>query len=219
MYKTAFRLTLAGLLAFSAGAHAQQAETAAPESQAEAEAAAPDIETEAAPAETPSDDPVAGLDTGRAVEDENAPYVRETHGDWSLRCFPTEGQDDLCQMYQLLTEEAGNPVAEFSLYRLEDAGAVVAGATLAVPLGTLLTEEIKLSVDQGNPKSYAYSYCTMAGCFARIGLTQPEIDAMKRGATATLEIVPAQAPTQTVRIDVSLKGFTAAFEASSALQN
>lgn len=206
MPKTAFRLSLATLLTLSTAVGAQQTETPSPD-------AAP------AEAQAPAADPVAGLDTGREVAEENAPYIRENHGDWALRCFPTEGQDDLCQMYQLLTEEAGNPVAEFSLYRLENAGNVVAGATLAVPLGTLLTEEVKLSVDTGKPKSYAYSYCTMAGCFSRIGLTQADIDTMKRGATATIEIVPAQAPTQKVRIDVSLSGFTAAFEAASAISN
>jgi invasion protein IalB len=208
MFKTAFRLSLAALLALSTAAGAQQAETPG---------------TDAAPAEAeaqaPAANPVAGLDTGREVME---PYIRETHGDWALRCFPNETEDqadDLCQMYQLLTEDAGNPVAEFTLYRLEGAGQVIAGATLAVPLGTLLTEEVKLSVDAGKAKSYAYSYCTMAGCFSRIGLAQADIDAMKRGSKATIEIVPAQAPDQKVRIDVSLAGFTAAFEASSTITN
>ena len=122
-------------------------------------------------------------------------------------------------MYQLLTEAAGNPVAEFSLYRLPPGGPVVAGATLAVPLGTLLTEEVKVSIDSGKAKSYAYSFCTMGGCFARIGLSQADVDAMKSGVTATIEIVPAQAPDQKVRISASLKGFTAAFEAASVLNN
>ncbi|MET4129444.1 invasion associated locus B family protein [Roseovarius sp. MBR-6] len=212
MSKTVFRLTLAALLAVSTAAGAQQAESPAGDAQ-----------TDAAPAQTEAPvNPVPGLDTGRVVDDENAPYIRETHGDWSMRCFPNEveGQgDDLCQMYQLLTEEAGNPVAEISIYRLAGGGQVVAGATLAVPLGTLLTEEVKLSVDSGKAKSYAYSFCTMAGCFSRIGLAQVDIDAMKRGSKATIEIVPAQAPDQIVRIDASLVGFTAAFEATSTITN
>ncbi|MFU8834499.1 MAG: invasion associated locus B family protein [Roseovarius sp.] len=203
MSKTVFRLSLAALLAVSTGVGAQQAEAPAAEAQTEVPL-----------------NPVTGLDIGREVPDENTPFIRETHGDWAIRCFPApEGQDDLCQMYQLLTEQAGNPVAEFSLYRLEGAGQVVAGATLAVPLGTLLTEEVKLSVDNAKAKSYAYSFCTMAGCFSRIGLAQADVDAMKRGAKATIEIVPAQAPDQKVRIDVSLTGFTAAYEAASTITN
>ena len=177
---------------------------------------------EAAPAQEPtqSEAPASGvgLDTGREVREEPS-YIREEHGDWQIKCFRTGGEEDLCQMYQLLTEEAGNPVAEFSLYRLPADGQIVAGATLAVPLGTLLTEEIKLLIDDGKAKSYAYSFCTMGGCFARIGLSQADVDAMKAGVKATLEIVPAQAPDQKVRIDASLSGFTAAFAAASELQN
>lgn len=221
MFRTVFRLCLATLLAAAGAAGAQQADAPAVTDQGGATA----DQTGDAPAEAPAQadvplNPVTGLDTGRPVENENAPYIKETHGDWSLRCFPApEGQEDLCQMYQLLTEEAGNPVAEFTLYRLGGAGQVVAGATLAVPLGTLLTEEIKISIDGGKAKSYAYSFCTVAGCFSRIGLTQADVDALKAGAQATIAIVPAQAPDQTVRIDMSLSGFTAAFDAASVITN
>ena len=196
MFKTAFSLSLVALLAIAPAAGAQ-------------DAAAP---------ETGTSDPVSTLDTGREVDDDGA-YVKETHGDWSLRCFPNEESEDMCQLYQLLTEEEGNPVAEFSLYRIDGTSNIEAGATVAVPLGTLLTEEMKISVDDGKAKSYSFSYCTMGGCFARIGLTGADVEAMKRGATATIEIVPAQAPEQTVRIDASLSGFTAGYDETSTLSN
>lgn len=202
-------LSLAALLAMATMLSAQDTGTAATQTEAPAEGAA---QTEA---ETPG--AAVGLDTGRVVQ-ENPAYIREEHDDWQIKCFPAEADEDLCQMYQLLTEEAGNPVAEFSIYRLPPGGPVVAGATLAVPLGTLLTEEVKLSIDAGKAKSYAYSFCTMGGCFSRIGLSQADVDAMKNGVTATIEIVPAQAPDQKVRIKASLKGFTAAFEATSVLE-
>ncbi|MDZ7710529.1 MAG: invasion associated locus B family protein [Roseovarius sp.] len=200
MTKTLLHLSLAALLALSTAAGAQEAAT------------------DSEGADTPAA-PVAGLDTGREVAGEDQSYIKETHGDWSVRCFPNETGEDLCQMYQLLTESEGNPVAEFTLYKLSNAGNVAAGATVAVPLGTLLTEEMKLSVDDGKAKSYAYSFCTMGGCFSRIGLTGPEVEAMKKGAEATIEIIPAQAPDQTVRIGVSLSGFTAAYDAASTLNN
>lgn len=208
MTKTLLHLSLAALFALSTAVGAQEGTT-----ESDAPAAAP-VEN----ADTPAA-PVAGLDTGREVVADNQSYIKETHGDWSVRCFPNKDQEDLCQMYQLLTEAEGNPVAEFTLYKLANAGTVAAGATVAVPLGTLLTEEMKLSVDNGKAKSYAYSFCTMSGCFSRIGLTEAEIAAMKKGAEATIEIIPAQAPDQTVRIGVSLKGFTAAYDAASTLSN
>ncbi|MET4100633.1 invasion protein IalB [Roseovarius sp. MBR-78] len=207
MTKTLLQLSFAAMLALSTAAGAQEAATNSAS------------DSGAAPQDAP---PAVGLDTGREVAAENQPYIRETHGDWSLRCIPNEvegKEDDPCQMYQLLTESEGNPVAEFMLYRLDGTGTIAAGVTIAVPLGTLLTEELKLSVDDAKAKSYAFSYCTMAGCFSRIGLTGPEIEAMKAGAEAQIEIIPAQAPDQTVRIGVSLKGFTAAYEAASTLKN
>jgi len=204
MTKTLLHLSLAALLALSTATSAQEADT---------DAAAEAGESDGLSA------PATGLDTGRAVAEEAEAYIKETHGDWSVRCFPNEGGEELCQMYQLMTESEGNPVAEFTLYRLAAAGNIAAGATVAVPLGTLLTEEMKLSVDGGKAKSYAYSFCTMGGCFSRIGLTGPEVEALKKGAQAQIEIVPAQAPDQTVRIDVSLSGFTAAYGSTSTLNN
>jgi invasion protein IalB len=215
------RLSFAALLALGTAVGAQDAETPA-ESGVEtgAETGAETGTETTGQADGTGNALAQGLDTGREVAEDGS-YIRETHEDWQIKCFrgQTDGEQELCQMYQLLTESQGNPVAEFSLYKLANAGNVAAGATIAVPLGTLLSEEVKLSVDGGKAKSYSYSFCTMAGCFARIGLTQADIDALKRGVTATLEIVPAQAPDQNVRIDASLKGFTAAYEAASELAN
>ena len=94
---------------------------------------------------------------------EDPTYIKETYGDWQLKCFRSEGQEDLCQMYQLLKEDAGNPVAEFSIFKLPENGQAEAGATIVVPLGTLLTKELLISVDGGKAKSFAYSFCSMVG--------------------------------------------------------
>lgn len=154
--------------------------------------------------------------TGKEVDQAESPtYIKETHGDWSLRCFRTEEGDDPCQLYQLLREAQGNPVAEMSIFDIEDQGGAVAGGTVIVPLFTLLTEELKISVDGGNPKSYPFRVCTESGCIAQIGLTNDDVAAFKRGVNATLAIVPAQAPDQTVQINVSLLGFTKGFDAVS----
>ncbi|MEM6376207.1 MAG: invasion associated locus B family protein, partial [Pseudomonadota bacterium] len=151
--------------------------------------------------------------------DNDPSYIKEQYGDWQLQCFRTETDEDPCQMYQLLREDAGNPVAEFSVFRLPDDSQAVAGATIVVPLGTLLGEGLKISVDSGPLKAYNFAFCSMGGCFARIGFTEQDIDAFKAGGTARLFIVPAQAPDQVVEINASLDGFTAAFNEVSILQN
>lgn len=156
-------------------------------------------------------DAATGLDLGQAVQ-EDPSYIKETYDDWQLQCFRSNGEEDPCQMYQLLREDAGNPVAEFSIFKLPGDSAAVAGATIVVPLGTLLTAGLQIYVDDGPAKAYTYSFCSMVGCFARIGFTQDDIDAFKSGEAAYLVIAPAQAPDQTVLITASLKGFTKAFE-------
>ncbi len=158
-----------------------------------------------------------GLDMGETVASD-APYIKETYGDWQLKCFKNGTEDGPCQMYQLLRESAGNPVAEISIFRLPEGGQAVAGATVVVPLGTLLTKELKISVDGGRAKSFSYAFCNQTGCYSRIGLTADDIAAFKQGASANLEIVPAQAPDQTITINASLSGFTDAFENVTTLQ-
>ena len=197
------------------------AATEAETSEAQADGAT-DATEEAAAEETGAETSGAtadtGLDLGREVQ-EDPSYIKETYGDWQLQCFRSEAGEDPCQMYQLLRETAGNPVAEFSLFKLPSSGQAVAGATIAVPLGTLLPEGLKLSVDGGKAKSYNYSFCSMGGCFARIGFTEADIAAFRAGAQARLTIIPAQAPDQTVAIDVSLSGFTAAYNEVSVVEN
>ncbi len=225
MPKSISILTLAAILGMSGAAMAQDT-TAQPEADA-AEDGATDATTDTASDAAPADTEAATTDTatdgagtnnafstGTQVEGEQpAVYVKETFGDWSLRCFRNDDGEDPCQLYQLLREAGGNPVAEFSVFRIEGQAPAVAGATAIVPLVTLLTEELKLSVDGGTAKSYPYRVCTEAGCVAQMGLTAEDVAVFKRGATAQISLVPAQAPDQVVRINVSLSGFTAGYEA------
>ena len=177
------------------------------------EAQEPASSTEAAQSTEPS----SGLDMGQKVEEDRT-YVKDTFGDWDLNCFRSEAEQDPCQMFQLLREEAGNPIAEFSIFRLPGDAQATAGATVVVPLGTLLSEGLKISVDGGTAKSYMFRFCSLVGCYAQIGLTNEDIASFKAGKAATVQIVPAQAPDQEVNIKMSLSGFTAAFDNTSVLQ-
>lgn len=141
-------------------------------------------------------------------------YVAETHGDWEIRCIAAEeGEPEPCQLYQLLVDEAGGPVAEFNIFDLPDEGQIVAGATIVTPLDTLLPPGIRLRVDDGNWSEYPFAFCQPVGCFSRLGLTQGNVDAMRAGADAFVAIVPLPAPDQVVQLEASLSGFTAGFAA------
>lgn len=142
-------------------------------------------------------------------------YLKEVFNDWALRCLKTESGDDPCQMYQLLNDADGNAVAEIAIVSLGDSGQAVAGATIVVPLETLLTEQITLRVDGGQTRRFPFNFCNVGGCVTRLGLTNEDIGLFRRGAAATLRMVPAAAPDQNVTVTMSLSGFTAAYEAVS----
>lgn len=211
MPKLLYTLLLLTALVFGTTGVAQEATTQTEEPAASTDATEGEVTQDTAVGEGD-----VGLDMGQPVEEDRT-YVKETYGDWELKCFRTEAGEDPCQMFQLLREETGNPIAEFSIFRLPGDAQAAAGATIVVPLGTLLTEELKISVDGGKAKSYSYRFCSLVGCYAQIGLTQEDVAAFRAGASATLQIVPAQAPDQKVDIKASLSGFTAAFDNTSVL--
>ena len=140
-------------------------------------------------------------------------YVDQVFGDWEKRCVRIENQDDACQLFQVLRDETGNPVAEFTLAPLpEPEGEAVAGGTIITPLETLLTGQLRLVVDQGETKIYPFRFCREIGCYARLGFTAADIADLKRGNVARVSIVPLQAPDQVVTLDASLSGFTAGYD-------
>ncbi len=143
-------------------------------------------------------------------------YTREVHGDWQLRCVRTDDGRDPCQLYQLMSDDNGNSVAEITLFELPKGQAALAGATVAVPLGTLLTRQVTISVDSGSAKRYPFSWCSVQGCYARIGFTANDLRKLKRGANAYVTIVPFASPNTQVRLTLSLTGFTKGFAALQA---
>ena len=174
-------------------------------------------DTTADPQAPAADDLALGEPVGPQVGE---PYVRDTFGDWALRCIKSEeGTPDPCNLYQLLSNEDGVSVAEFNVFPLPEGQRAAAGATIVVPLETLLTQQLTIAVDGKNARRYPFTFCNRAGCVARLGFTQAEVDEFKRGAAATVRLVPAAAPTEEVVLDVSLTGFTAGFTATTATES
>ena len=135
---------------------------------------------------------------------------------WEQRCVKTDTGKDPCQFYQLLKDKDGNSVAEISMLALPASTQAAAGATVMAPLQTFLPAGMLLSIDGANAKTYPFTFCTTAGCIARIGFTAEEVARFKKGAGAAMTIVPAAAPDQKVELVISLKGFTAGYDAVAA---
>ena len=177
-------------------------------------------DTATTPPAAPSDlamgqDPNAGL-PAQADAAVGAVYLAASFEKWEQRCTKTADGADPCLLYQLLKDKDGNSVAEISMFGLPAGGQAVAGATFVAPLETLLTANVKITVDSGQTRIYPFAFCTKQGCVARLGFTAEELAAFKKGAKATVTIVPAVAPDQTVDLDMSLVGFTAGFDAVAA---
>lgn len=162
---------------------------------------------------------VPGLSMGTEDVAPGGPYVRDTFGDWELRCVRAGEDAEICQLYQLMRDGEGNSVAEFNVFPLPEGQQAVAGANIVTPLETLLTASLRLAVDSGPAKRYPYSFCSQVGCFSRIGLTTEELAGFRAGAAATVTIVPAAAPNETVELTLSLSGFTAGYNALVEIEN
>ena len=147
------------------------------------------------------------------VEDGDDPsYVDEVFTDWERICMRDPDGEDPCQMYQLLSDQSDNSVAEITLFPLPPGQEAAAGATFLAPLETLLQAQLTMRIDGGEAKRYPFTFCSAIGCVARVGFTEEEVEQFKAGSEATWTLIPAAAPEQEVVATMSLMGFTAAFE-------
>ena len=195
---------------------AAPAATAAEPADADAPAATAETQAEPATDAAPAD---AAPATGQPAQDQTAAepqvgsyYVKSTHNDWSLRCINTDQNKDPCELYQLMKDAEGNSVAEMTLIPLTN-GEVAAGATLVAPLETDLIRGLGFAVDSGQAREYPFSFCAPVGCVSRMGFTAAELNQLKRGGKATVTLMPFGGdPKNPVELNLSLAGFTAAFE-------
>lgn len=231
---SATALLAAGMISFGSALWAQTASTSGEttESAEQSEEVKPAVqseetqqasETEATDDATGSADQIESqLSLGEDADGSDGigkPYTKEVNGAWELRCLKTETpEEDPCQMYQLMDDGQGAPVAEFSLFRLPGDGRAKAGATVIVPLETALPNQLTIQIDGGAAKRYPYAFCNQLGCYSRIGLTEEDVNAFKRGREAVMTIIPALAPDQQVKLTMSLDGFTASYDKVSVIE-
>lgn len=154
----------------------------------------------------------SGLDLGQSGPRVGEQYIKEESGDWGVSCIKANSGEDPCAMVQILNGQQGDPIAEVTVGKLPSGGAAVAWANVVVPLETLLQAQLALSIDGAPRKLYNYHHCIPVGCVAQLGLTQEDVDSMKAGSKATLSLVPARFPDQVLNMDMSLAGFTKAFD-------
>jgi invasion protein IalB len=186
----------AALLLIAAAPAAAQTADAEP---APAEDAAP-----AAPAPDPGPPPTPALE------------ITRTDGDWSTACTTTEPRQ--CVMRQVGRLPSGEEIMEMSIRRIApqqtQQGTVEALINVRTPLGVLLREGVTIQIDAAQPQRGQFVLCAADGCLLREPLPNSLVEAMKKGAAAKVAFaVPQGNQAARLEAEISLTGFTAAFNA------
>ena len=158
----------------------------------------------------------SGLSLGKPLETMREPgeiYLAGSKGDWNVRCITGKpGETDRCEIQQLLFLNENTPVVDISIFKLPVGEVAVAAANIMVPLETLLTKKFRFAFSEELIKEYPYSFCNKNGCLVRLGLLEEDLEALKTGLSSELSITHISDPEASINLDISLKGFTAAFE-------
>lgn len=167
--------------------------------------AGPSFAQETSEGETPAEVTAETAEVGQI-------YAKETFGDWLVRCERAPlGEDDRCEMNIFVVDGEGTPVSEFSVSRINLPDDVVAVARIRTPLEVLLPPGVEIGVDGTPAGRVPYLACAPGFCVAEIQLREKDVGVFKRGGKAQLGIV-SLGGTQPITLDVSLTGFTAAFD-------
>ena len=158
----------------------------------------------------------SGLSLGKPLETLREPgeiYLAGNKGDWNVRCITgNPGEADRCEIQQLLFINENTPIADISIFKLPAGEIAVAAANVMVPLETLLTKKFRVAFSEESKKEFPYSFCNKNGCLVRMGLLEEDIEAMKKGASSEISITHISNPNSAINLNLSLDGFTAAFD-------
>jgi invasion protein IalB len=137
--------------------------------------------------------------------------VKNTFGDWQLRCeTPAGAQNEQCAIVQNVTAE-DRPNVSLVVIVLKTADQKSRLLRVVAPLGVLLPAGLGLKIDQADIGRAGFVRCLTTGCVAEVVMEDPLVNQLKDGKTATFIVF--QTPEEGIGIPVSLNGFGQAFDA------
>ena len=147
-----------------------------------------------------------GLAGGAAAQG----LVKNTFGDWQLRCeTPAGAKAEQCALVQTVAAE-DRPNMTLLIIVLQPADGKSRLLRVVTPLGVLLPAGLGLKIDQADIGRAGFVRCLATGCFAEVVLEDNLIGQLKKGQTATFIVF--QTPEEGVGIPVSLNGFGPGFD-------
>lgn len=143
-----------------------------------------------------------------------APSSRGSFGDWEVGCV-AQADCFMTQLHRRTPGEAGTADAVFTVSKPRsltgpDGLPIEAVAEIVVPLGVYLPGSLGLKVDEQPAKAAPFERCIDEGCVVRAPISAQMLANLKGGNT--VYIVIFDGPERPIRIPMSLRGFTAAFE-------
>lgn len=158
-----------------------------------------------------------GMAMAQNTEQQQEPNetVKATHGAWEVVCAAS--QPDTCVIRQFGELEEGNRVIEVRVRKLDgvttqDGRELPAVIRITTPLGSLLRNGLTVKVDASEAVTGAYEVCLPRGCIVEDPMSQEFLARFKGGAVANMTFGVVQQE-QEISVDISLQGFTAAFNA------
>lgn len=150
----------------------------------------------------------------KAQEDSMAPSsLTETYQDWVVRCVtPTDengeaGGPRICEMTQELRyTDSGQLILTLS-FRTTSSSPEEANLTIVGPFGLELSEGLRVSVAGERLFTMEFQTCLPRGCFTTLDLDSDQVDVMKTGDQALIEVTTTDQ--EILPITISLAGFTA----------
>ncbi|MEL6436375.1 MAG: invasion associated locus B family protein [Pseudomonadota bacterium] len=138
-----------------------------------------------------------------AQQAENLP-----RGEWFKVCSK-QADNDICNVQNIRTAQTGQLLTAVNLIQItgKDTRRLF---QVAVPTGRVIPAGVALQIDGGEARRINYAICLPDRCIAEAPLTDELVSAMKRGGSMRLTTVNFQQ--QRNPIDVTLSGFTAAFD-------
>ncbi|MEL6919914.1 MAG: invasion associated locus B family protein [Pseudomonadota bacterium] len=136
-------------------------------------------------------------------------------GEWFKVCSKS-ADNDICNVQNIRTAQTGQLLTAVNLIQ-------ITGKTnrslfqIAVPTGRVIPAGIALQIDGGEARRINYAICLPDRCIAEAPLTDELVAALKRGGSMRLTSVNFQQ--QQNPIDVTLNGFTAAFDGEPLQQS
>jgi invasion protein IalB len=136
--------------------------------------------------------------------------VRNTFGDWQLRCeTPAGAKAEQCAMVQYLAAE-DRPNLTLVVIVLKTADNRGYLLRVVAPLGVLLPSGLGLKIDKIDVGRAGFVRCLTTGCVAEVVMDDGLVKQFSGGAQATFIVF--QTPEEGVGIPLSMKGFAQGFE-------